>query len=80
MDIRDDQFSLVNLIINKFSDKYGITSKEVYTIFKKFDIISYLVEDYDILHTQGTGYVMGDILEVLHGRGFDTISWNQRAV
>ena len=46
-------------------------AKEVYTMLtKESDILnSYIVPEYEMLHTQGKEYIVNDIVEVMRERG-----------
>lgn len=46
-------------------------AKEVYTLLtKESDILdSYIVPEYEMLHTQGKEYIINDIVEVMKERG-----------
>jgi hypothetical protein len=34
---------------------------EVYSLFKEKDVVSYLVQNFEVLHTQGEEYILDDI-------------------
>lgn len=57
--------------IEVFKEKTGLTGEEVYEIFDKYGVLKYLYEGYDMLHTQGDGWLMEDIKEFLKIRGYD---------
>jgi hypothetical protein len=38
-----------------------ISAEEVLCLFKKYNVIEYLTEGFDVLHTQGKEYIMADI-------------------
>ncbi|MCI8655344.1 MAG: DUF3791 domain-containing protein, partial [Clostridia bacterium] len=43
---------------------------EVYELFEKYGVLKYLHDGYDMLHTQGGGWIMNDINEFLKIRGY----------
>lgn len=47
-----------------------LTGKEVYELFEKYGVLKYLHDGYDMLHTQGDGWLMNDIKEFLKIRGY----------
>ena len=49
----------------------GVDARRVYrALAEKSDILnSYIVPEYDILHTQSREYIVNDILEVMNERG-----------
>ena len=46
-------------------EKYAISKRmgglQAISVFKQYDVDAFLVENYDLLHTQGTGYVLDEI-------------------
>jgi hypothetical protein len=65
-----ESFSFVVYMIHACADKWRKMPTEVYQALQKSGCIShYLVPHYDVLHTQGTQYVVSDIEEYLALRG-----------
>ena len=65
-----ESFSFVVYMIHACADKWNMLPSEVYRKLQSAGCIdSYLVPHYDILHTQGTGYIVEDIREYLKARG-----------
>ena len=65
-----ESFSFVVYMIHACANKWGKLPSEVYSILSQADCIDkYLVEHYDVLHTQSTNYVVEDIVEYLGNRG-----------
>ena len=57
-------------LIHACADRWQMTPKQVYQKLEATDCINeYLVPHYDILHTQGTGYLVDDIQKYLSVRG-----------
>ena len=57
-------------MIHACSHKWGQSPSVVYKRLQNVDCIdNYLVKHYDILHTQGTAFVVNDIEEYLKMRG-----------
>lgn len=68
--MNQDSFSFVIYMLHACADKWGMLPSEVYRKLQNVDCISqYLAPHYEILHTQGTGYVIEDIKEYLAIRG-----------
>lgn len=44
-----------------FKAKYQLSGVEAMDIFKKYNVLDYLAEYYDVLHTQGRDYILEDI-------------------
>lgn len=67
-----DIFSFVIYMIHACADKWGLHPSQVYSVMDKTGCISnYLVRHYDIMHTQGTNYIVEDIALYLKERGVD---------
>lgn len=65
-----ESFSFVVYIIHACANKWDMTPSQVYRKLQSAGCIErYLVPHYDVLHTQGTGYLVGDIREYLKVRG-----------
>ncbi len=65
-----DAFSFVVYIIHACSNKWNMMPSLVYQKLQSAGCIeSYLVPYYDILHTQGTGYLVNDVEKYLEVRG-----------
>jgi len=54
--------------IEKYADKKGIPSNEVYKLFESGGILRMLDEDYELLHGHGFEYVLCDIEKILENR------------
>lgn len=59
--------------IENVAEKLGVNAKLVYQAFtEKSDILkSYIVPEYEVLHTQGREYIVNDLLDVLKERGIE---------
>ncbi len=65
-----ESFSFVVYMIHACANKWGKLPSEVYSILSQADCINkYLVDCYDVLHTQSTNYIVDDIVEYLKNRG-----------
>ena len=65
-----DSFSFVVYLIHACANKWNMLPSEVYRKLQSAECIDhYLVPHYDILHTQGTAYIVDDIREYLEVRG-----------
>lgn len=66
-----ESFSFVVYMIHACANKWGKLPSEVYSLLSQSDCIDkFLVENFDILHTQSTNYIVEDIAEYLGNRGF----------
>lgn len=65
-----DSFSFVIYMIHACAETWHRKPSEVYEILQSKDCINgFLVPNYNILHTQGTAYIVSDIQEYLNVRG-----------
>ena len=65
-----ETFSFVIYMLHACADKWQKLPSEVYRMLQSTGCIeSYLVPNYDILHTQGSGYLVDDIQKYLAVRG-----------
>ena len=68
--MNQESFSFVVYMIHACANKWLKMPTEVYALLQKTGCIdNYLVPHYDILHTQGTEYIVEDIREYLVARG-----------
>ena len=67
--MNEDCFSFIVYMIHACADRWNISPSRVYLALKKSGCLNqYLVPNYDILHTQGTNYIVQDIEEYLKAR------------
>ena len=65
-----DVFEFVVYMIHACSHKWGQSPSAVYKKLQSTECIDkYLVPHYEVLHTQGTAFVVSDIEEYLTSRG-----------
>lgn len=67
------ELEFVVFCIENIAAKLGVDAKQVYQAFtEKSDILnSYIVPEYEILHTQSREYIVDDLLDVLKERGVE---------
>ena len=46
----------------------GLTGLQALALMKRYDVDDFLLDHYDLLHTQGTGYVIDEIDHVIRRR------------
>ncbi len=64
-----DIFEFLVYMIHACANKWGKTPTEVYNLLKENKALTnYLIPHYDVLHTQGTNFVVADIEEFLANR------------
>lgn len=68
--MNQDTMEFVIYMIHACANKWHLSPKQVYHKLQETGCIDgYLVPNYDILHTQGSGYLVDDIAEYLRIRG-----------
>ena len=67
MDKKINDFVL--FCIEYYKTENRLSGKEVYDLFKRYGVIEYLEEGYEMLHTQGKEWLMKDINDFLINRG-----------
>ncbi len=68
-----DQLEFVIFCIENVAAKLGVGAELVYQAFtQKSDILySYIVPEYEVLHTQSLDYIVADLLDVMKERGIE---------
>lgn len=68
--MNQDSLAFVVYMIHACADRWRRLPSDVYKLLKKTGCIdTYLIPNYEILHTQGTEYLVEDIQEYLGVRG-----------
>jgi hypothetical protein len=70
-DITKDESFFAVFCIESLAEELGIPGDEVYELLtKKSDILdNYIIPAYEPLHTQGEGYIVREICDVMRERG-----------
>ena len=65
-----DNLEFVIFCIENTAKALGINPENLYNIFSENSIIaSYIVPNFDVLHTQGKEYIVNDLIEILKEKG-----------
>ena len=56
-----DNAEFIAYCLEEYKDANNMTGKEVITLFKKYDIIDYIISNYGALHTMGGLAIAEDI-------------------
>lgn len=67
-DFSERELLFVIFCIERYSSKHGKTPLEVYSLFDKKNLILYLKQNFDVLHTQGEEYILEEIALYLKRR------------
>ncbi|GAA0783190.1 DUF3791 domain-containing protein [Hathewaya limosa] len=60
----------VSFCIESFKVKFNMKGKDVANLFYKSGVIDFLIESYELLHTQGSEYIISEIQLFLENRGY----------
>lgn len=52
-DITKNKAEYLIIFINEFAKRYGLTSVQAYRYLSRFNAIDFLIDQYNIAHTQG---------------------------
>ena len=67
VDYKANEF--VIFCVEVFKEEYSMTGRDAYALFEKYGVLEYLYDGYDVLHTQGDGWLINDISGFLKIRG-----------
>jgi len=56
-----EAFEFYTYCLEKYAQAKGLTGLQAIALLKRFGADDYLIDHYDLLHTQGTGYVIDEI-------------------
>lgn len=67
-------YTFISFCIENYKLTEQLTGKEVFTIFKKYQILDNLRDGYEVLHTMGKDYILNDIKELIELRKNKSLS------
>ncbi len=56
-----EEFEFYTYTLEKYALTKGKTGLQVLALFKRYGVDDFLIDHYDLLHTQGTGYVIDEV-------------------
>ena len=62
------KFEFYTYCMEKYSLEKGISGLQTFALFKRYGVDDFLLDHYDLLHTQGTGYVIDEIQRFIDRR------------
>lgn len=68
MEVSEQAFQFYSYTLEMYAIRKGIGGLQAFGIFKDNDVDEFLLEHYDLLHTQGTGYVLDEIDRLIQRR------------
>lgn len=60
----------ISFSIESFKVIHEMKGKEVANLFSESGVMDFLLENYDLLHTQGKDYILSEIQLFLENRGY----------
>lgn len=60
-EVTPESFEFFTYCLEKYAQAKGLSGLQAIAILKRYGADDYLIDHYDLLHTQGTGYVMDEI-------------------
>lgn len=68
MAVTREQFEFYSYCLEMYAREKKLTGLQAFALFKRYDVDEYLTNHYDLLHTQGTGYVVDEIDRIIQRR------------
>ena len=59
--ITHEEFEFYAYCLEKYAQEKGLTGLQALALLKRYGADDYLIDHYDLLHTQGTGYVIDEL-------------------
>ena len=66
--IMREEFEFAVYCLEKYAFEKGISGLQALALFKRSGADDYLIDHYDLLHTQGTGYVIDELDRIINRR------------
>ena len=66
--VSKEVFEFFTYTLEMYAQSKRMSGLEVLALFKEYGVDKYLFEHYDLLHTQGTGYVLDEIGRIIQRR------------
>lgn len=61
LSISNNVTTFLTFCIERYAKKHNITALQSYALFRKYGVDSYLIEGFEVLHTQGEEFILEDI-------------------
>ena len=59
--VASEEFEFYTYCLEKYAQAKGLTGFQALALMKRYGADDYLIDHYDLLHTQGTGYVIDEL-------------------
>ena len=68
MEVSNPAFEFYTYTLEKYALSRGISGLQAWALFKVYGADEFLLNHYDLLHTQGTGYVLDEVQRLIDKR------------
>ena len=68
MEVSKSAFEFYTYTLEKYALERGISGLHALALFKEYGVDEFLLNHYDLLHTQGTGYVLDEVQRFIDRR------------
>ena len=68
IEVSREAFEFYVYTLEKYAISKGISGLQALALFKEYDADEFLLKHYDLLHTQGTGYVLDEVQRFIDRR------------
>lgn len=68
IEVSREAFEFFVYTLEKYAISKGISGMQALALFKEYDADEFLLKHYDLLHTQGTGYVIDEVQRYINRR------------
>lgn len=58
----------ISFCIEQYKNKHHMNGEDVVSLFEQYDVLSYLKDNFDVLHTQGHQWLIEEIDELIDNR------------
>ena len=59
--VSDNTITFLTFCIESYAQKHNLSSLQSYALFRRYKVDSYLIDGFDVLHTQGRETIVQDI-------------------
>ena len=59
--VTDNVCTFFTFCVERYARKHKMSSLQSYALFRRYNVDKYLIEGFDVLHTQGEEYILQDI-------------------
>ena len=69
--MKDKEFDIayfLSFCIEQYGEKHQLSGDEVVSLFDRYEVLPYLKENFEVLHTQGYQWLMEEIDELIKNR------------